>query len=81
MPKRKNVSKYFVQDCLKIFLLLLTVLKTHGNSKKDETLAKKEKILIITTLFQFELKLSGLKSEESVIPRGLYELEIKRFFR
>ena len=27
MPKRKSVSKYFVQDCLNIFLLLLTVLK------------------------------------------------------
>ena len=43
MPKRKSVSKYFVQDCLKIFLLILTVLKTNGNSKNDEALVKKVK--------------------------------------
>ena len=43
MPKRKSVSKYFVQDCLNIFLSLPTVLKTHGRSSLLEALVKKVK--------------------------------------
>ena len=39
--KKWNVSKYFVQDCLKIYLLVFSSLKMHWNSKNDQFLVKK----------------------------------------
>ena len=43
MLKREKVYKCFVQDCLKIFLLVFTSLKMHGDSKKQQCLIEKSK--------------------------------------
>ena len=43
MPKHENFSIYFVQNCLKIFLLLLTFLEMHVNSTNDQLLLEKSK--------------------------------------
>ena len=41
MLKCEKVSKCFVQDCLKMFLLVFTPLKIHRNSKNDQFLVEK----------------------------------------
>ena len=41
--KREKVNKCFVQDCLKIFLLVLISLKMHGNSQNDHFPVEKSK--------------------------------------
>ena len=43
MLKNEKVSKYFVQDCLKIFLSVFTSLKIHGNSYNEQLLVEKVK--------------------------------------
>ena len=45
MLKPKNVCKYFVQDCLKIFLLVFTSLKMLKNTNNDQFLVQKSKAL------------------------------------
>ena len=41
MAEREKVYKYFVQGCLKTFLLVFTSLEMHRNSKYDQLLVKK----------------------------------------
>ena len=43
--KPENVCKYFVQDCLKIFLLVFTSLKMLKNTNNDQFLVQKSKAL------------------------------------
>ena len=55
MLKREKFFKYFVQDCLKIVLLVCSSLKMHGNSKNDYFLIKKNLNLFLNTaLLQLE---------------------------
>ena len=41
--KREKVYKCFVQDCLKVFLLVFTFLKMHRNSKNYQFLLEMRK--------------------------------------
>ena len=43
--KAEKVYKCFLQDCLKTFLLVFTSLKMHWNSKNEQFLVKKVKLL------------------------------------
>ena len=45
MLKAEKVYKCFLQDCLKTFLLVFTSLKMHWNSKNEQFLVKKVKLL------------------------------------
>ena len=45
--KRKTACKYFVQDCLKVLLLVFIPLKMLRNSKNDELLVGQKRNLSI----------------------------------
>ena len=43
--KHEKVYKNFVHECLKIFILVFTSFKVHGNSKSDHFLVEKKRSL------------------------------------
>ena len=54
MQKRENVDKRFVQDYLKICLLVFTSLKMHWNSKDYQVLVEKSTTSSCTALLHLE---------------------------
>lgn len=50
VPKSGKIFKYFIQDCLKISLLIFPSSKKLGNSKNCQFLAEKSKITFLLQL-------------------------------
>ena len=62
--KREKASKYFVQDCMKVFLLDFTSLKMHRISKNDLFLVERiiaSLLQLSCSKYQFEKRMGLLK--------------------